>query len=47
MGAAAGFDLAATFTGDASLRGRPMGRVLAPLGLMGARWVGRAGGRLP
>ena len=26
MGAAAGFDLAATFTGDASLRGRPMNR---------------------
>ena len=25
MGAAAGFDLTATFTGDASLRGRPMG----------------------
>jgi len=32
MGAAAGFDLAATFTGDASLRGRPMNRVLKPLG---------------
>ena len=47
MGAAAGFDLAATFTGDVSLRGRPMGRVLEPLGLMGARWVGRAKGRLP
>ena len=47
MGAAAGFDLSATFTGDASLRGRPMGRVLTPLGLMGARWMGRSGGRLP
>jgi 3-phosphoshikimate 1-carboxyvinyltransferase len=47
MGAAAGFDLAATFTGDASLRGRPMNRVLNPLGEMGARWICRAGGRLP
>jgi 3-phosphoshikimate 1-carboxyvinyltransferase len=47
MGAAAGYDLAATFTGDASLRGRPMGRVLTPLGQMGATWTGRSGGRLP
>jgi len=47
MGAAAGFDLAATFTGDASLRGRPMMRVLTPLGEMGARRLCRAGGRLP
>ena len=47
MGAAAGHDLAATFTGDASLRGRPMNRVLKPLGEMGARWICRSGGRLP
>jgi 3-phosphoshikimate 1-carboxyvinyltransferase len=47
MGAAAGFDLAATFTGDGSLRGRPMNRVLNPLGEMGATWICRAGGRLP
>ncbi len=47
LGAAAGFDLAAAFTGDASLRGRPMNRVLKPLGQMGASWVCRAGGRLP
>jgi 3-phosphoshikimate 1-carboxyvinyltransferase len=47
MGAAAGFDLAATFTGDASLRGRPMNRVLKPLGEMGATWACRSGGRLP
>ena len=47
MGAAAGFDLAATFTGDQSLRGRPMMRVLKPLGEMGATWLCRAGGRLP
>jgi 3-phosphoshikimate 1-carboxyvinyltransferase len=47
MGAAAGFSIATTFTGDASLRGRPMNRVLRPLGEMGARWICRAGGRLP
>ena len=47
MGAAAGFELAATFTGDASLRSRPMMRVLKPLGEMGASWICRAGGRLP
>ena len=47
MGATAGFDLSATFTGDASLRGRPMNRVLKPLGEMGASWICRAGGRLP
>jgi 3-phosphoshikimate 1-carboxyvinyltransferase len=47
MGAAAGFELAASFTGDASLRGRPMNRVLKPLGEMGASWICRAGGRLP
>ena len=47
MGAAAGFDLAATFTGDGSLRKRPMLRVLNPLGEMGASWLCREGGRLP
>ena len=47
MGAAAGFPIAATFTGDASLRRRPMGRITAPLGQMGARHLGREGGRLP
>jgi 3-phosphoshikimate 1-carboxyvinyltransferase len=47
MGAAAGFGLCATFTGDASLRGRPMDRVLKPLGEMGATWLCRSGGRLP
>ncbi len=47
MGAAAGFDMAVTFTGDASLRGRPMNRVLKPLGEMGASWICREGGRLP
>jgi len=47
MGAAAGFDLAATFTGDASLRGRPMNRVMKPLMAMGAKFLGRSNGRLP
>lgn len=47
MGAAAGFDMAATFTGDASLRGRPMRRVMTPLSQMGATFLGRSGGRLP
>jgi 3-phosphoshikimate 1-carboxyvinyltransferase len=44
MGAAAGFPIEATFTGDASLSGRPMERVLAPLRAMGAR---TEGSRLP
>ena len=47
MGAAAGFALSATFTGDASLRGRPMRRVLKPLGEMGASWTASEGDRLP
>jgi 3-phosphoshikimate 1-carboxyvinyltransferase len=47
MGAAAGFPLSVAFTGDASLRGRPMMRVLRPLGEMGAAFVCREGGRLP
>jgi len=47
IGAAAGFPIEATFTGDASLRSRPMGRVLDPLKAMGARWTGGEGGRLP
>jgi 3-phosphoshikimate 1-carboxyvinyltransferase len=34
-------------TGDASLRRRPMRRVIEPLGRMGARFEGREGGRLP
>ncbi|MHA6345588.1 3-phosphoshikimate 1-carboxyvinyltransferase [Roseivivax sp. CAU 1761] len=47
MGAMATTPIAATFTGDASLNGRPMARVTDPLALFGARAVGRAGGRLP
>ena len=47
MGAAAGFPLEATFTGDASLSGRPMNRVLEPLTTMGARVSAENEGRLP
>src|SRR5690348_2759884 len=36
MGAAAGFPISATFTGDESLSSRPMERVLGPLRAMGA-----------
>ena len=34
-------------TGDASLRRRPMGRIIDPLERMGARFEARSGGRLP
>jgi 3-phosphoshikimate 1-carboxyvinyltransferase len=47
MGAAAGFAMVASFTGDASLRGRPMMRILRPLAQMGATYLCREGGRLP
>jgi 3-phosphoshikimate 1-carboxyvinyltransferase len=47
MGVMATSPVTATFTGDASLRGRPMGRVTDPLSLFGARAYGRQGGRLP
>ena len=48
MGAVAGCPITAVFDGDASLRLRPMRRVLDPLELMGARLgAGGKGGRLP
>jgi 3-phosphoshikimate 1-carboxyvinyltransferase len=48
IGAVAGCPVTATFDGDASLRSRPMRRVLDPLARMGARVVEQAdGGRLP
>ena len=47
MGAMATSPITATFTGDASLNGRPMGRVTDPLALFGCQAFGRAGGRLP
>jgi len=48
MGAVAGCPVTAKFDGDASLRKRPMQRVLDPLTRIGARVIGVAeGGRLP
>jgi len=47
MGAMATSPITATFTGDASLNKRPMGRVTDPLALFGAKAYGRQGGRLP
>jgi 3-phosphoshikimate 1-carboxyvinyltransferase len=47
MGLVASHDLTVTFTGDASLSKRPMGRVIEPLGLMGADFTSSSGGRLP
>ena len=47
MGAMATSPISATFTGDASLRSRPMARVTDPLALFGAASHGRSGGRLP
>lgn len=47
MGCMATTAMTATFTGDASLRKRPMGRVTDPLALFGAQAYGRTGGRLP
>jgi 3-phosphoshikimate 1-carboxyvinyltransferase len=48
MGAVAGCPITAVFDGDASLRSRPMRRVLDPLELMGARaQAAGEGGRLP
>ncbi|MEM1236369.1 MAG: 3-phosphoshikimate 1-carboxyvinyltransferase [Pseudomonadota bacterium] len=47
MGAMATTPITATFTGDASLRGRPMGRITDPLALFGTQAVGRSKGRLP
>src|SRR5438552_16011167 len=48
IGAVAGCPITATFDGDASLRSRPMRRVLDPLERMGARATSVAdGGRLP
>lgn len=47
MGAAAGQPITTFFTGDGSLRRRPMGRVAAPLAQMGVQMVSREGGRPP
>jgi len=47
MGLVASHPITATFTGDASLSRRPMGRVIEPLSLMGADVTASPGGRLP
>jgi len=47
MGAMATTPVTAVFSGDASLRQRPMGRVLEPLTLFGAEYEARPGGLMP
>src|SRR5438034_11723092 len=48
MGAVAGCPITASFDGDASLRQRPMQRILDPVALIGAKALAIAdGGRLP
>ncbi len=47
MGIIASHGIKATFTGDASLSGRPMSRVIDPLSLMGASFESSEGGTLP
>ena len=46
-GLVASHAITVTFTGDASLSKRPMGRVIDPLSLMGAEFTSSPGGRLP
>ncbi|NQY96010.1 MAG: 3-phosphoshikimate 1-carboxyvinyltransferase [Henriciella sp.] len=47
MGVVAGYPIEARFIGDASLSGRPMGRVLDPLAEMGARFEASDGKTMP
>jgi len=47
MGLVASHPISASFTGDASLSKRPMGRVINPLSQMGASVEASEGGRLP
>ncbi len=47
MGLVSSHAITATFTGDASLSRRPMGRVIEPLRAMGADITASPGGRLP
>jgi 3-phosphoshikimate 1-carboxyvinyltransferase len=47
LGAMAGFGIRARLTGDASLRRRPMRRVVSPLRQMGARFAGEEPDHLP
>ena len=46
-GLLAGFPFLSVLSGDGSLRGRPMGRIVQPLRTLGARVGARAGGTLP
>ncbi len=47
MGAVAGYDMEVSFTGDESLRSRPMRRITDPLQMMGVDVVDENDGRLP
>ena len=47
MGLLAGHGFTSFLSGDASLRSRPMRRVIEPLSRMGAGFLARSGGRLP
>ncbi len=47
MGLLAPYPYTTYFTGDASLKKRPMQRVIGPLEQMGAQFMARDGGRLP
>lgn len=47
MGLVASHGITTSFTGDASLSKRPMGRVIEPLSLMGAKFTASPGGRFP
>ena len=47
MGLVASHPISVTFTGDASLSKRPMGRVIEPLSQMGASFEASPGGTLP
>jgi len=47
MGLVASHPITTSFTGDASLSGRPMGRVIEPLSRMGADFTASPGGTLP
>ena len=47
MGLIASHGITASFTGDASLSKRPMGRVIDPLSEMGAKFTASPGGRFP
>lgn len=47
MGLIGGHNISAKFTGDASLTGRPMNRVIKPLEMMGVTFDASEGGTLP